>query len=205
MKPWKKEGKVKWEAECDMIDFTCELFDDSKFCCVYILNFSSGKFYIGSTEDYHQRVWIYRNNFHSRVFEMKGLALASEECDYCRMSVLFKCSPSDRLLFETKAIEARKSDLNMINRSRSGFGNNKIVWTQSEKDSISKTMTGIKKSPEHRANMGCKPSPFKYRRNEIFEDLKIGLSVDALVEKYSVHKQTARAWKRNLLSENINS
>ena len=78
MKPWKKNGKVKWESECERIPISFDVFEDMNFACVYKLEFSDGSVYVGSTKNYKKRIWVYRGNFSSMVFEVKNLALDAD-------------------------------------------------------------------------------------------------------------------------------
>ena len=137
MKPWKKNGKVKWESECERIPISFDVFEDMNFACVYKLEFSDGSVYVGSTKNYKKRIWVYRGNFSSMVFEVKNLALAAERSDSCRICVIEKCNECDRVTCEAKVISEFIGCENILNRGMYAENNKSIVWSKEEKKKIS--------------------------------------------------------------------
>jgi predicted GIY-YIG superfamily endonuclease len=128
-----------------------------KVICVYKIEFGSGFFYIGSTKNLQQRIFVWNSFF-------KGVKVSKQSKYFLRyietevsvsLTILAKCK-STKLArkAEDRFLAENKNNPLLINRSKTAFGNKGIIWHDFEKEAISKKMLGIKRSELTKSRRG---------------------------------------------------
>lgn len=152
--------------------------------CVYKLLFDNSFFYIGSTSNLKQRITVHNCVFSGKKIkgQSRSMIAARELYSNVEVIILEQLNININLLErEDFFIRQFSNTPLLINRSKTAFYSSGIKWTDEEKNKISKSLRGIKRSEDTIARMKNK-TPDKIKK----------YSIDGLfIKAYSSQKAAA--------------
>lgn len=108
---------------------------------VYILSFSNGTFYIGSTRNFRTRIVAYKTEMRDGYTQSKRIKEAIENSEWVVFKVIEHIYELANLkIREDVYIKQHADDDRLLNRAKNAFSNKGIKWTKEEIESMKKTL-----------------------------------------------------------------